>query len=319
MEASRVHNDHVASSFVHCLGKAVLTLLVVVVVISACLSALGQGSSIPPRALSAMVSDTQNSSVLRGSGQATIASFPGPAVTGENSASSVDRSTWHRGVCDDKQFWPGVRTQCNGCEALVNHADYGFTCDGYCGALGLQCIGAHAPMHDNCDAKYWSECSKPILNTSGAICECITPCSLAGGECSSTKCCANPSEKCFEGAEPGELVCMESCVPGEHGTCKAPFDHPLAIARQTWSWPDVACVVSAGEVLVELAAFRGKYESDCQNFCKHGASKVVGQNGWGKNWFSLYGSGAGLEETCPGHLAGHRKGARCHCSFPDRL
>merc|ERR1712107_970479 len=112
--------------------------------------------------------------------------------------SSVDFEPWHYGACPDKESWADVKVQCEGCQALVNHQFYGATCDEYCKSMGLQCQGAWEEVNNDCEVKFWSECSQPIFGTSDAICECINPCSETGAECTNSKCCNRQSDSCFE-------------------------------------------------------------------------------------------------------------------------
>lgn len=220
---------------------------------------------------------------------------------------------WHYGACPSKGTWPNVKAHCEGCAALVNQVAYGKTCDAYCSSQGLQCIGAWEAGDDSCTKKGWSECSAAI--PSNALCECILPCSGNGETCSASKCCGHGS-KCFE-TNPETHQCMSSCTPHMDGTCKQSFSHPLGQARQTWGWPDIACVISDGEVLVLPDAFKNKYDSDCQQFCVNGAGASVHGNAW-QYWMSVGGKGTGVAEVCPGK-PDSQVGVRCHCSFPDRL
>jgi hypothetical protein len=221
---------------------------------------------------------------------------------------------WHYGACPSKSTWTNVKGHCEGCGAIVNQTPYGKTCDAYCSSQGSQCIAAWETVHDSCDEKKWSTCSAAI--PSNALCECILPCSRHGETCSASKCCSQGS-RCFE-TNLDTHQCMSSCNPQRDGTCKQPFAHPLGQARKTWGWPDIACVITDGEVLVLPDAFKNKYNSDCQQFCVNGAGKSVhgGSSTW-QYWLSVDGSGTGVAEVCPGK-PDSQVGMRCHCSFPDR-
>merc|ERR1711879_653059 len=107
-------------------------------------------------------------------------------------------------------------------------------------------------------------------------------------------------------------VCMPSCTPGVDGTCRQPFEHPLGQIRQTWMWPDVACVVGVGEVLVRPDAFRATYDSDCSRFCQEGAGKAVAPDDYYKYWISVLSvDGTDTEEqACPGTDPA-RRGVKC--------
>merc|ERR1712107_721488 len=96
--------------------------------------------------------------------------------------------------------------------------------------------------------------------------------------------------------------------------------HPLSQTRQTWTWPNIACVLSSGEVLVRTEAFHTIYDSDCSRFCTEGAGKTVTPDNFYKYWISVTNPDyADAEEhTCPGTDAS-RRGVKRHCSFPDRL
>merc|ERR1711933_313653 len=97
-----------------------------------------------------------------------------------------------------------------------------------------------------------------------------------------------------------------------------PFDHPLAQARETWKWPDIACVISAGEALVRPDIFRSKYASDCSRFCKDGAGKAVAYDDFYKYWISTFDPRMETDQVCPGKNTSEH-GIFCSCSFPDRL
>lgn len=228
---------------------------------------------------------------------------------------------WHEGACPDTMSWANFKLQCDGCKALVKHQSYGSTCDGYCKGQGLQCLGAWEEVNNDCETKGWFQCSEPIWGTSDAICECTYPCSQTGNACTESKCCGDAADSCFETAF-GTAVCMPSCTPGVDGTCRQPFEHPLGQARQTWMWPDIACVVGAGQALVKPDVFRSKYNSDCTRFCQEGAGKTVAVAGddFYKWWKSVDWTGAETEEqVCPGAEDASRRGVKCSCSFPDRL
>lgn len=237
---------------------------------------------------------------------------------------SSGRSPWHRGACPNKKSWSGLKLECDGCTALVNHRSYGSTCDAYCKAQGLQCLNGWEEVNDDCQAASWARCSEPILGslrgyrTSDALCECVLPCSQTGESCADSACCQNSADRCFETAF-GAAKCLRSCTPGVDSTCRLPFAHPLTRARETWRWPDTVCILDSDNVLVRPKAFHDKYGSDCSRYCVQGAGKEVSpDNDFYRYWISVSGGGAGTEQECPG-ADGSKRGVQCHCSFPDRL
>merc|ERR1712039_1115040 len=140
-----------------------------------------------------------------------------------------------------------------------------------------------------------------------------------GGACSKEQCCKN-NAVCFEQSK-GQNVCLDSCTPGENSMCKTPsFAHPLAQARATWVWPDVACIAAPGTAFVKPEAMREKYGS-CEKYCHQGAGVAVMQydgqtwSGASNMWFA---TGDGIEQCCPGDAQCTRRGVKCGCSFPDR-
>ncbi|CAJ1345491.1 unnamed protein product [Effrenium voratum] len=66
-------------------------------------------------------------------------------------------------------------------------------------------------------------------------------------------------------------------------------------------------------VLVDTAAFRVKYNSTCETYCRMGAAPAVSFP-----LFGLEGPGYGKLRSCPGDKGGKYLGSICECSLPDR-
>merc|ERR1712232_1274030 len=96
-------------------------------------------------------------------------------------------------------------------------------------------------------------------------------------------------------------------------TCKLPFAHGLAQARESYHWPNVSRICSSDLVLVTAHAFANLYQGDCTVYCQEGAGKavrVIDDPSFYQLWISVR-----LSETensagrCPGDGAGSRADA----------
>jgi len=242
----------------------------------------------------------------------------------ENESVSVTAAAaegWRYGVCEAKDQWNAVKTQCDGCKVLVDLTPHENRCGKYCESQGLQCHGAWGSVSESCQEEGWYQCSEPVERGS-AICECITPCSASGDSCSDNHCCSSTSDSCFQtGDRESESQCLRSCTPGVDGPCNQPFAHPFARARETYKWPDTECVISAGVALVNSDKWVNKYDSSCQKYCVEGAGKAVmgdGPEDLHEQWIEFWVPNQGLDICCPGDVKCDRRGIMCHCSFPDR-
>lgn len=77
-------------------------------------------------------------------------------------------------VACDEIDWPDLDhgLVCGECRVLVDRFDsVYFTCDGYCQAVGRQCVGAWEEVSDDCLVKHGMTCNQSLA-TSDAICEC---------------------------------------------------------------------------------------------------------------------------------------------------
>jgi len=83
-------------------------------------------------------------------------------------------------VCDESS-WPDKDhgRVCGECKVLVDKFSSKYhTCDGYCAAVGRQCVGAWEEQNDDCAVAYDMTCGQSI-SSSDAICECGAQ--VAGG------------------------------------------------------------------------------------------------------------------------------------------
>lgn len=149
-----------------------------------------------------------------------------------------------------------------------------------------------------------------------------------GFECSGPDCCTTPGTICFQ-KNATFAGCRPSCAPGKPAldahndglpwTCRMPFSHKLAQARETYRWPDIAAVCGAGEALVEPQAFYSMYDSSCSEYCMRGAGRVVMPE-LNTFWISIDCDGCGQPGSCKADLTQQgATGILCVCSFPDRL
>lgn len=150
-------------------------------------------------------------------------------------------------------------------------------------------------------------------------------------DCKGPNCCKTNGFMCFE-KNATFAACRPSCAAdkpylqegdvnadGLPWTCRQPFAHQLAQARQTYRWPHITAVCSAGEALVDSAAFYGEYNSSCTEFCMRGAGRVVMPE-LSQYWIGTDCPGCGEPGSCEHDTCDHAyTGIRCACSFPDRL
>lgn len=148
-----------------------------------------------------------------------------------------------------------------------------------------------------------------------------------GFDCKGPDCCPSGTT-CFQ-KNTTFAGCRPSCAPGKPAadadndvlpwTCRMPFSHMLAQARETYRWPDIAAVCGAGDALVEPDAFYSMYGSSCSVYCMWGAGRVVMPE-LNTMWMSLDCDGCGQPGSCKADLTQQAAtGIRCTCSFPDRL
>lgn len=169
-----------------------------------------------------------------------------------------------------------------------------------------------------------------LRGTGGAQNGTAPSCSPPLGDCGATNCCAAPFHLCFETTQ-NSFSCLPHCVPGLHDllpsdsgnksraewTCRLPFTHQLAQARESFRWPDVSSICGSSLVLVNADAFARSYKSDCMEYCREGAGMVVHPS-FHQYWISVR-----LEVSTPGRCPGDDQSSYgdavpCHCSFPDR-
>jgi len=74
--------------------------------------------------------------------------------------------------CEPFTRWPGVKTTCGGCRALVATSASDGRCDRYCASFGHTCVGAAEEQDNNCEVKYSASCSQTISGTSDMLCSC---------------------------------------------------------------------------------------------------------------------------------------------------
>eukprot|EP00929_Paragymnodinium_shiwhaense_P009397 TRINITY_DN113567_c0_g1_i1.p1 TRINITY_DN113567_c0_g1~~TRINITY_DN113567_c0_g1_i1.p1 ORF type:complete len:237 (+),score=14.50 TRINITY_DN113567_c0_g1_i1:84-713(+) len=163
--------------------------------------------------------------------------------------------------------------------------------------------------------------SKEVAKTQGYM---EGSCTSEAYECEGPNCCKTNGMSCFEKNKTW-AACRPSCAPADltdasqAWTCRLPFAHPLAQARETYRWPDLVAVCSAGEALVSPQAFYSTYGSSCEEYCMRGAGKVVMPE-WSQFWRSIGCDGCGQPSSCPADNGKDAyTGIRCICTFPDRL
>merc|ERR1719491_1581904 len=101
----------------------------------------------------------------------TVASSDAICECGEEQETPDSEATTD--ACDESS-WPDVDNGlvCDDCKVLVDKFDTVYkTCNGYCQAVGRQCVGAWEENDETCDAKHTMTCDETVAS-SDAICEC---------------------------------------------------------------------------------------------------------------------------------------------------
>merc|ERR1712038_1057111 len=137
------------------------------------------------------------------------------------------------GQCDE-ETWPDVDNGqvCGDCKVLVNNfaTTYG-TCGGYCGSMGMTCVGGWDEVEDTCQVLSTLGCDQ-ALDSSDAICECA----------------------------PGDVPVPR---PTDPVATPDPTDAPTC---DTTNWPDIDSGLICGECKVLVNNFDSVYGT-CGGYC----------------------------------------------------